>query len=163
MNNPLKALLAASVAANIFLGAYLAGQHSMRPPFPGFPSHERRMHQKFDMLSQIFTPEEQEENRRKSEENFKQLKEAGARFADLLEQGPVTKEQADEHTKILRNLMDNHRDYMINRVTDRIPELDEEQRAEFARFLREGPPRPPEMGFAPPRDKGRPAPPSDIE
>lgn len=149
----IKIALLASVAANIFLGAFVLGRLTtpgmMPPPFEHAdgrhmpPPYERGarddMHPPpFFGPGKLFSRDEMKANFEAMKPSFDKMKETRKAFAEQLQKGPVTKEEALQHFSEMHGAMESLREQTQEKAAEKISQMPEKERLEFAeRLLKE--------------------------
>ena len=133
-----------SIVLNIFLIAFLLGRMCMAPPPPfGHPPGEhgdRMPPPPFFSPSGLFTPEEMKADAAKNKQSFDKMNEVRKAFGAKLQQGPVSREEVQEHFAEIDKLMEDLRTSSQSRIIDKITSMSVEERNSFGKKLMQDPP-----------------------
>jgi hypothetical protein len=134
--------LLASVAANIFLAAFVLGHlsgESYAPPLP--PEMDRGvMHRGFPPHmgpKDLFRPGEVSADETRMREDFEKMQSLRTAFAEKLQAGPVSKENALRHFDEIDQVMGGVKKDAQERFASKIASMSEEERKQLAERLRE--------------------------
>lgn len=149
-NKKLGVTLATSVALNIFLAAFMLGHVSNMPPLP--PEHggawgmgrEHHHHGGPDGMAppppffapgELFTQEEMKQDAEQMHSSFEAAQALRKAFAERLQKGSISKEEALAHFAEVDRLMDNTKKHMQEKVAEKIAAMNAEERSHFAEAL----------------------------
>ncbi|MDD4615800.1 MAG: hypothetical protein PHW76_01590 [Alphaproteobacteria bacterium] len=140
---PLKsrAALLASVAANIFLVAFVLGNATGHKPPPAMEPPTGRGHSPHLMAphmmgpGDLFAPDQLRADEARMRENFAKIEGLRKSFADKLKAGPVTKEEALKHFADIDAIMETVKTEARDRAAARISSMSDEERKELAEKL----------------------------
>ncbi len=163
LSNKGRVALFASVAANIFLVAFVLGNmSSSRLPAP-MDQHFGRLHRPHMFAppmmgpGDLFGPGEVRADEERMREKFTQMKELREAFAAKLQQGPVSKEEALKHFGDVDEAIKSVRMEARERAATRISQMSEDERKGLAQKLTRQVPPP----FGDEKDGRGPQPPMD--
>jgi|GEM_PF-953404 hypothetical protein len=132
-----------SVAANIFLAAFILGRFSahdmphppMGPPDMFQPDRHREFAPPTFGPGDLFAPWEIHADEARMHENFEKMDALRKAFAEQLQTGPMSKEEALKHFASIDGVMEGVKKEAQERAAEKISTMSESERNHFAQLL----------------------------